>query len=68
MDIEFIFTRFNGQRVYVVGKVTDFYEGGGEVQVDSIYDIETDTPVVLEPSEIPWLEDEMLELAAEAAA
>jgi hypothetical protein len=76
-DIEFIYTRSNGQRVLVCGRVKFLFacdcRGNGHTHaedfyLDSVTDLDTDAKVVLEPGECVDVEDEAIELAYEDVA
>jgi hypothetical protein len=78
MDIEFIFTRANGQRVAVVGRVKvshrcdcdgrPIHPHADDVLIDSVIDMDTEEKVRLDPMEILAVEDDALELAYEEVA
>ena len=74
MDVEFIYTRDTGQRVFVVGRVKmreacrcngDLHPHASDFFLDSAVDIDTDERVTLEGKEVLDIEDEAIELAYE---
>lgn len=77
MDVEYIFTRKNGERLAIAGKVKMQYRcacNGGDhmhaldVIVDSVIDVETELPVLLDPHEVMEVEQEMADIAYDEAA
>ena len=76
MDVEYIFTRRNGQRLSIVGKVKvrfgctcdgSRHMHADDVTVDSIIDMETDMPAMLDPHEVMEVEQDMTDIAYEDA-
>jgi hypothetical protein len=78
-DVDFIYTRVGGQRVWIQGRVkmlcncdcrskSELHPHADDFYLDSVRDVETDDRVILDAGEIAEIEEEAIGLAYEDVA